>query len=475
MKTERMWALNGKVHGGHTLRFVTASKIALVAAKPGAGAPNDGDIEAPPAVAGAPALGGFVSVLLDEQLTLTSVGPMPVPLLWNSLNSCMNNNAQLKIQDILAKDGKVTQEEVLVGDATEVALLRASQQAFCGVDYWTTTFGLKRVLEFAFDSDRKRMSVVLELPPADDSGAFVGVARPPACTHLLLVKGAPEAVLNKSISFLGEASAATGVHPIRQLTEEVEDDIETQGSMMADKGMRVLATAFRFLTSAQVDKFKDDLAKAMAAAEAGAAQSVSDEPGAPKKATDAPIAPSGPSGADLISFDAEKELAFIGLAGIMDPPRVEVADAIAMAHTAGIRVCMITGDHFNTGLAIAKQIGIYDDARGDRAMNGDALAVLSEEQLSQLTPFPVVFTRVSPDNKLKLVKSLQRRGEIVAMTGDGVNGQPRTRRRPVRISERVVVIEHLLTGSLLCSPPVQIPPPSSRPTSASQWVSAARR
>ena len=84
--------------------------------------------------------------------------------------------------------------------------------------------------------------------------------------------------------------------------------------------------------------------------------------------------------------------------------------------------------------AIAKQIGILHESRGDRAMNGDALAVLSEEQLAALQPFPVVFSRVSPENKLKLVKSLQRRGEITAMTGDGVNDSPAIKQADVGIA-----------------------------------------
>jgi len=86
-------------------------------------------------------------------------------------------------------------------------------------------------------------------------------------------------------------------------------------------------------------------------------------------------------------------------------------------------------DHFDTALAIAKQIGIYSEANGDRAMNGDALAVLTEEQLAALDPFPVVFSRVSPDNKLKLVKSLQRRGEVAAMTGDGGHTHAHTQKK----------------------------------------------
>ena len=417
---------------------------------------HDIEAPAPPAYSGSgPAPGGTVSVLLNDSLTVRSVNELPIPLQWSALNACLNNNAQVKLMETVDGNGKATQEEVLVGDATEVALLRATQQSHCDLTYWTSTYGLKRVLEFAFDSDRKRMSVVLELPSDEaQSGVFLGVARPPGCTHLLLVKGAPEAVLNKSTKFLdapkveGGADASAGaspssLHVLSPLTSSTEDAIELVGSSMASQGMRVLATGFRWLKEEQVKGFKEELEKAMKEAEAGATEAatattqqdpkVGGSTDVSKSASSAAsAAPSGPSGADLVSFSAEQDLSFIGLAGIMDPPRVEVADAIAMAHAAGIRVCMITGDHFNTGLAIAKQIGIFNEARGDRAMNGDALAVLSEEQLSQLNPFPVVFTRVSPDNKLKLVKSLQRRGEICAMTGDGQCERGRLNRKRAR-------------------------------------------
>jgi len=187
--------------------------------------------------------------------------------------------------------------------------------------------------------------------------------------------------------------------------------------------MRVLATGFRFLTQKQVDKFLADQQAASEEEKQKAARGA---------AAEAPEA--GTSISDMSCLSAESELCFIGLAGIMDPPRAEVADAIARAQGAGIRVVMITGDHALTAVSIAKMIGIFSEARGDRAMNGDALAVLSEEQLAALNPFPVVFSRVSPDNKLKLVKCLQRRGEVCAMTGDGVNDSPAIKQADVGIA-----------------------------------------
>lgn len=228
----------------------------------------------------------------------------------------------------------------MVGDATEVALLRASQQAHCGVAYWTEAFGLKRVLEFAFDSDRKRMSIVLELPAAGGAAdeLFVGVQRPANASHVLLVKGAPEAVLNRSVAHLASSGAA---HAITPLSDPVEDQIEHEGSLMAGKGMRVLATAFRFLDAAQVEQFRAGQDAANKEAEAAASKEAAD---AAKSGSSEPAL----SAADLSCAAAESDLCFIGLAGIMDPPRVEVADAIKRAHGAGIRVCMITGGETTT-------------------------------------------------------------------------------------------------------------------------------
>ncbi len=356
MKTELMWVVSESAGaaaaaqgskmraGGHTLKFITASKTKTPAAPvvlpqqtagevaEAAGVPVDASTGVPPTVSVGPvAAAGGVTALLDEATSVQSVAQLPVPLVIMNMVCSMNNNATVKLEEVLDANGKVKgKEEVMVGDATEVALLRASQQAYAGVSYWEQTFGLKRVLEFAFDSDRKRMSVVLSLPAAGDSQEFAGVQRPAGVTHVLLSKGAPEAVLNRSVAHLSQ-EVAGAPHVVTKLTDAVESRIEEEGSFMASQGMRVLATAMRFLTQAQVDKFIADQQAANVEAEANAG----------KKPVDGEVA--APSIGDLSCQSAESELVFIGLAGIMDPPRVEVADAIQRAHTAGIRVVMITG------------------------------------------------------------------------------------------------------------------------------------
>jgi Ca2+-transporting ATPase len=115
-------------------------------------------------------------------------------------------------------------------------------------------------------------------------------------------------------------------------------------------------------------------------------------------------------------------MVFVGLAGMMDPPREEAIEAITVCKQVGIRSIMITGDHKLTAVAIAKEMGIFKD--GDRVLTGEELERISEEELEKIVDKVTVYARVSPMDKLKIVKAWKARGEIVAMTGDGVNDAP---------------------------------------------------
>ena len=110
--------------------------------------------------------------------------------------------------------------------------------------------------------------------------------------------------------------------------------------------------------------------------------------------------------------------------------------SIATSKKAGIRVIMITGDHVQTATAIGKDLGIIDAEKPaeSRAMQGFEVDLLSEEVLALQSPFPVIFARVSPDNKMKIVKALQRQGQIVVMTGDGVNDAPAIKQANVGVA-----------------------------------------
>jgi Ca2+-transporting ATPase len=128
--------------------------------------------------------------------------------------------------------------------------------------------------------------------------------------------------------------------------------------------------------------------------------------------------------------EREDGLSLLGFALFWDPPRAEVPGAVARAHAAGIRVVMITGDHPETALAVARQIGIADP----RVITGDALGQLAEDAFRQTTLATNVFARVQPEQKLQIVEALQAQGRIVAMTGDGVNDAPALKRSDVGVA-----------------------------------------
>ena len=120
--------------------------------------------------------------------------------------------------------------------------------------------------------------------------------------------------------------------------------------------------------------------------------------------------------------DLENDLTFVGVVGMIDPPRKEVIQAVETCHTAGIRVVMITGDHKVTAMAIAKQLHIFRE--GNIVISGPELDAMTDEELDKAVEKCVVFARVSPSDKLRIIQSLKRTGEVAAMTGDGVNDSP---------------------------------------------------
>jgi Ca2+-transporting ATPase len=140
-----------------------------------------------------------------------------------------------------------------------------------------------------------------------------------------------------------------------------------------------------------------------------------------------------PSEQKMIESKDTSELVFLGLQGMIDPPRVEVIEAIRKCKRAGIRTVMITGDHASTAKAIAYQLGIID-SQADIVLTGENLAKMNDQELYAKVNLVSVYARVAPEHKLRITQQLQKRGQIVAMTGDGVNDAPALRAADIGIA-----------------------------------------
>jgi magnesium-transporting ATPase (P-type) len=222
--------------------------------------------------------------------------------------------------------------------------------------------------------DYERVAVV----PFESENKFMATLnRLPGGDTRILCKGAPDRLLDRCTRQGGGDGAAEPLD--RAFWEQ-------QIGELGEQGLRVLAAAMRDVETGKTDLGMDDLA------------------------------------ADLV---------FLGLVGIIDPPRPEAIQAIQVCQTAGIRVKMITGDHAGTAKAIGREMGIGD---GRHALTGTELEAASDEELRQLVRDNDIFARTSPEHKLRLVQALQANGDVVAMTGDGVNDAPALKRADVGVA-----------------------------------------
>jgi magnesium-transporting ATPase (P-type) len=264
-------------------------------------------------------------------------GPDAEPRVLAQLAGVLANESNLELTD----DGVE-----LDGDPTETAfLLDAARHGFfpddCR-DQWDDEG------EIPFESERRY------------AAAFRGIDG----EHYVFVKGAPERVLEMCSEFAGDDDV--NADRVRDTAEE-----------MAREGLRVLATAYRKISSAP----------------------------------------------DPESPDEPEDLTFLGLHGLYDPPREGVREAIGGCQRAGQRIVMITGDHAATARAIARQIGIVDDDDAE-VLTGADIDDMSEDELRDRLPAVAVFARVSPEHKTKIVDAAHALGHVVAVTGDGVNDGP---------------------------------------------------
>jgi Ca2+-transporting ATPase len=236
------------------------------------------------------------------------------------------------------------------------------------LDQKKLTRQMPRVSEFPFSSETKRMSTISQQPPGE--GAYA-----------MYTKGSPELTLDRCTQIQQGAE-------IQPLAAEKRKEILTQNDLMAAQGLRVLGFAYKPLTDVYSETTSQE--------------------------------------------EAEQQLVWLGLVGMLDAPRPEVRAAVAKCRQAGIRPVMITGDHPLTAKAIATDLGIAQS--GDRVLIGQELEKLSQPELESLVERVSVYARVSPEHKLRIVKALQSRGQLVAMTGDGVNDAPALKQADIGIA-----------------------------------------
>jgi P-type Ca2+ transporter type 2C len=296
----------------------------------------------------------------------------------NHLSQAHPEQQALLLACILCNDAILQKENgewSILGDPTEGALLSVAGKSGLRKDEQDNRF--PRVQEFPFSSERKRMSVMVEV---EGSGAGVSAYHLHTTPYLMFTKGSPELTLERCthIQF---------GHEIKPLTTPERSRILEQNNQMAMGGLRVLGFANKLLTELPPEGSEDS---------------------------------------------SENGLTWLGLVGMLDAPRPEVRSAVAKCRAAGIRPVMITGDHQLTAKAIAVDLGIASP--GDETLTGRELEKLSMSQLEEHVDRVSVYARVSPEHKLKIVQALQHRGHVVAMTGDGVNDAPALKQADIGVA-----------------------------------------
>ncbi len=258
----------------------------------------------------------------------------------------------------------------ITGDPTEGALIVTAAKA--GYQKEGLENEYPRLREFPFDSDRKRMSTAHQTPDGN---------------KVLFVKGAPDQIIHRCSQYSNNKK-------IIQLSESLKRDITEQNKKLASSALRILAIAYREMTSEEIKKVESN----------------------------------GKFNLD----QTEDNLIFLGLMAMIDPPRKEAAQAVDTCQKAGIRPIMITGDYSLTAQAIATKLDIYRS--GDRIITGTGLEKMTQSELEEVVLETTIFARVSPRHKQRIVKALRKNSQVVAMTGDGVNDAPALKESDIGIA-----------------------------------------
>ena len=262
----------------------------------------------------------------------------------------------------------------MVGDPTEGALVVAAAKA----GYWRFDLenDLPRVAEIPFDSERKRMTTIHK--PVNGRLTSLGEDK----SYIAFVKGAPDVMLELCSHWYKDGR-------ILPLSESDRRRILETNASLASNALRVLAAAFKVL-------------------------------------------PELPEGDLLTPINVENDLVFLGMAGMIDPPRPEIRSAIATARQAGIKTVMITGDYPDTAEAIARQIDLLRP--GGKVLVGHELEKMDDEVFKQIVDQVDVYARVSPQHKVRIVEALQTHRHVVSMTGDGVNDAPALKKADIGVA-----------------------------------------
>ncbi|MCS7124740.1 MAG: cation-translocating P-type ATPase [Candidatus Bathyarchaeota archaeon] len=233
---------------------------------------------------------------------------------------------------------------------------------------------------FGYAEIRKQYPRIGELPFSSERKRMTTIHSTSDGHQLIFMKGASEVVLERCTEYYG-------VNGIEKLTQEKRREILDVNEKMASKALRVLGVAY-----------KSQNGKA------------------------------DPSDTETI----ESNMIFLGLVGMIDPPREEAIEAVKVCKKVGIKPIMITGDHKLTAVAIAKELGIYQE--GDVVLTGEDLEHMTDEELEKIVEKVTVYARVSPAHKLKIVKAWKKKGQVVAMTGDGVNDAPALKQADIGVA-----------------------------------------
>lgn len=270
---------------------------------------------------------------------------------------------------------------VALGDPTETALLDAA--GHFGI--WKTNLkdALPRIAEVPFSSERKLMTTIHHL----ESGRLNNLNGLHPIRNVLSLNGDDHIAFTKGAvdNLLAVCESVWVNDDVQPLNDDLRARIMKHNDQMARDGLRVLGGAFKSMSALP----------------------------------------------ETVDEHIESSLIFTGMFGMIDPPRQEVKDAVARCKTAGIRPVMITGDHPLTAQTIARELNITS---GDTILTGTNLAKMSEEELEMAVDHVSVYARVSPEHKLNIVRALQKRGQIVAMTGDGVNDAPALKRSDIGVA-----------------------------------------